>query len=309
MTRSLTRLLGRFAGPLLLPVLAAFALAAQEQDLTPTFTTSVDLVNVLVTVRDASGRYVTGLQRQDFLLEEDSAPQDISYFSSGEDVPPLSVVLVIDTSESVEEKLSFERRAAAEFLRAVLTRERDAAAIVQFGSEVKLVQDFSYDLKRLEGSLRSVYADGRTRLFDGVWLAVEDLLAGRSGRRIMVLVSDGHDTNSSLSAREAIRQAQDKEALIFGIGVRAKGQESDFNQIQRLAESTGGLFFDSRADLERLRQAFEAIRQAIAAQYSLGYVPQDLQSPGFRTLEITVPTRDLTVIHRPGYHFFPSPPK
>ncbi|HSR50960.1 MAG TPA: VWA domain-containing protein [Acidobacteriota bacterium] len=270
----------------------------------PTFSSTVDVVNLLVTVRDSSGRYVSGLQRDDFLLKEDGQPQEITFFSGGEEAPPLSLAVVLDTSQSVEEKLEFERQAAAEFLRSLLTHSDDAAAVVDFGSTIKLACDFSRDLDRLERALRSIYVSGRTRLFDGIWLAVEDLLAQRSGRRILVLVSDGNDTNSLLEAREAIRQAQTKEVLIFGIGVRAQGEEADFDQIRRLAESTGGLFFDSRADLDRLRQAFEAIRRAIAAQYSLGYAARPGDS-GYRTLEVSVPGRRLTTTHRPGYHYTP----
>ena len=119
----------------------------ESKEETPVIRASVDVVNVLCTVRERRGNYLTDLKMEDFEISEDGVRQRVQFFSNetGEDAQPMTVVLLMDTSGSVKDKLAFEQEAANEFLRQTLRKNRDLAAVVQFDSEVSLIQDFTYD--------------------------------------------------------------------------------------------------------------------------------------------------------------------
>ena len=270
----------------------------------------VEMVNILSTVRDRNGRYVADLKKEDFRILENDVPQEIQYFSyeAGEDAQPLTVVLLIDTSGSVKDKLEFERLAASEFFRQTLRLNKDLAAIVQFDSEVNLVQDFTFDMARLEKSLNGIRPGGATILYDAVYIASDELLSKQFGRRVMVVLSDGKDTMSMTTRQEAIRKAQEEDVLIFGIGIRSPGFGADFGALKDFARSTGGSFFRSKIDLAKIRAAFAQINGEIKNQYSLAYVSSNSRHDGlFRSLEVKLKKRGLRISHRKGY-YAPRPP-
>ncbi len=292
---------------MLLATVTATAAAAQRspQDDVPVIRADVEVVNILATVRDRKGRYVADLSRQDFDVYEDGVKQKIEYFNyeSGEQAQPLTIVMLIDTSGSVKDKLRFEQQAASEFLQATLRENVDLAAVIQFDSEVNLVQDFTYDFKTLENAILDIRAGGATMLYDAVFLAVEDLLSGEVGRKVIVILSDGADTQSVITSDQAIRVAQNEDVLIYGIGVRSPGFDSNFDKIREFANSTGGLFFKSKASLQRLREVFAQINQEIKNQYSLGYIPSNPTRDGsFRRISVKVKRSGLKVTHRKGYY-------
>lgn len=290
-------------------ILAAFLsppLFPQTEDQAPPLIKArVEVVNVLATVRDKKGRYVSDLTKADFDVYEDGVKQNIEFFNyeSGEESQPLTIVLAIDTSGSVKSKLRFEQLAANDFLSETLRENKDMAAIVQFDSELGLVQDFSFDLETLTEAIFDLRAGGATKLYDAIYAATEDLLAHEVGRRVLVILSDGADTQSSVSDDEAIRVAQQRDVLIYGIGVRSRGADSDFGKLKDFAEATGGLFFKSKSDLNRLREAFERINREIKNQFSIGYVSTNPRRDGsFRKIEVRVKRRGLKVTHRKGYY-------
>ncbi len=292
---------------MLLATVTATAAAAQRspQDDVPVIRADVEVVNILATVRDRKGRYVADLSRQDFDVYEDGVKQNIEYFNyeSGEQAQPLTIVMLIDTSGSVKDKLRFEQQAASEFLQATLRENVDLAAVIQFDSEVNLVQDFTYDFKTLENAILDIRAGGATMLYDAVFLAVEDLLSSEVGRKVIVILSDGADTQSVITSDQAIRVAQNEDVLIYGIGVRSPGFDSNFDKIREFANSTGGLFFKSKASLQRLREVFAQINQEIKNQYSLGYIPSNPTRDGsFRRISVKVKRSGLKVTHRKGYY-------
>ncbi len=276
----------------------------------PVIRAQVEVVNILATVRDRSGRYVASLQKEDFQILEDGVPQEIQYFSyeAGEDAQALTVVLLIDTSGSVKDKLEFEQKAASEFFQRTLRQNKDLAAIVQFDSEINLVQDFTFDLPRLEKSLNSIRSGGATILYDAIYIATDELLSKQYGRRVLVVLSDGKDTMSVTTREEAIRKAQEEDVLIFGVGIRSASQESDFGALRQFARSTGGGFYRSKVDLAKIRAAFAHINGEIKNQYSLAYVSRNRRRDGrFRTLEVKLKKRGLRINHRKGY-YAPRPP-
>jgi Ca-activated chloride channel family protein len=278
------------------------AISAQQD--TPTFRAEVDVVNVLCTVRRGDN-YVTNLTREAFEVYEDGLKQEIQYFSreSGDDAQPLNIVLLVDTSGSVKDKLLFEQQAAAAFLEETLRSKKDLAAVVQFDSEINLVQDFTYDLNLLENSIDDIRAGGATKLYDAIWLASDELLKHEVGRRVLVILSDGDDTQSLVEDDEAIEIAQRHDVVLFGIGVRGGRSRSNFGKLKEFARETGGLFFDSKARLDELREAFSKINRAIKNQYNIGYVSSKrIQDGKFREIEVRVKGRGLKVSHRKGYY-------
>jgi Ca-activated chloride channel family protein len=277
---------------------------AQDEDI-PVIRAEVEVVNILATVRNKKGQYVDNLTKNDFVVYEDGVKQNVEFFNfeAGADAQPLTIVLLIDTSGSVKDKLRFEQRAASEFLNETLRKDKDMAAVVQFDSEINLIQDFTYDFDVLAESILDMRAGGATKLYDAIFLAVEDLLVNEVGRKVLVVLSDGADTQSLVSDREAIKAAQSHDVVIFGIGVRSRDFGADFGKLNKFAESTGGVFFKSKADLGRLREAFARINQEIKNQYSIGYVSSNLKKENtFRKIAVKVKKSGLKVIHRKGYY-------
>ena len=195
-------------------------LQAQDQ----VFRADVEVVSVVCTVVGKNEQYVTTLTKDDFRIFEDDVEQEIRFFNfeEGEDSQPLNVVLLVDTSGSVKDKLAFEQEAASIFLEETLRENKDLAAIVQFDSEINLLQDFTYQISALQHSLEGIRPGGATKLYDAIYVASEDLLRNEVGRRVLVVLSDGADTQSSVDDKEAIRVAQESDVVIFGVGVRVK---------------------------------------------------------------------------------------
>ncbi len=281
------------------------AWAQESEEVTPVIRASVDVVNVLCTVRERRGNYLTDLKQQDFEILEDGVRQKVQFFTNetGEDAQPMTVVLLIDTSGSVKDKLVFEQEAASEFLRQTLRKNKDLAAIVQFDSEVSLIQDFTFDYSVLENAILSMRAGGSTKLYDAIWVSVNELLRHEVGRRMLVILSDGADTQSMIGDNEALKVAQEHDVVIYGIGVRSDRFDSDFGKLKRFAEGTGGLFFNSKVDLEKLREAFRRINRGIKNQYALGYVSTNPRRDGsFREIKVRMKRSGLNVTHRKGYY-------
>jgi Ca-activated chloride channel family protein len=281
------------------------AWAQEREGATPVIRASVDVVNVLCTVRERRGNYLTDLMQEDFEILEDGVRQKVQFFSNetGEDAQPMTVVLLMDTSGSVKDKLAFEQEAASEFLRQTLRKNKDLAAIVQFDSEVSLIQDFTYDYPVLENAIQSIRAGGSTKLYDAVWVSVNELLRHEVGRRMLVILSDGADTQSMTRDNEALKAAQEHDVVIYGIGVRGGRFDSDFGKLKKFAEGTGGLFFNSKVDLQKLREAFRRINRGIKNQYALGYVSTNPRRDGsFREIKVRMRRSGLNATHRKGYY-------
>ena len=212
--------------------LAGVALA-QAQD--AKFSTSVNVVNVLATVRDKQGKVVHDLTQDEFIIQEDGRPQTIRYFSHQGDLP-LTLGLLIDTSGSQVRVLGQERVASHEFFRHILREDKDKAFLIQFAAEVELLQDLTSSRKDLEAALgdagpsqsggptgtprgrwhgRGVF--GGTALYDSIFLAADDVLKKQEGRKAVVLLSDGEDNGSKTSIGSAIESAQRADMLVYSI--------------------------------------------------------------------------------------------
>ncbi len=288
--------------PAVLSVCFLPAVLAAQQPQT-TIRTEVALVNVVFSAQDSHDRLVRGLKADDFLVFEDRQPQKIEYFSDlSKGEVPLTIALLIDTSGSVKNKLPFEKETAAEFFREVLRRNKDLALIIQFDSEVNLVQDFTEDPNLLISALETLQAGNSTALYDAIYLAVDEKLRFETGRKVIVVITDGDDTSSKLRKEDAIVAAQKNDVLIYGIGVRGE-YGANFGVLKKFAEETGGSFFSPHAKLSEIQAAFKAIGEDLQGQYSLAYRSTNQKKDGtFRSIEVRCKQRGVRVRCRRGYY-------
>ncbi len=286
-------------------VLAAGSFRGQAQaQQSTTIKAEVALVNVVFSAVDGHNRPVTRLRPDDFMVFEDGQRQNIQYFADAakERDVPLTVALLIDTSGSVKTKLPDEVTTASEFFRDVIRRNRDLALIIQFDSEVNLVQDFTDDPDLLIRALKTLRAGNTTSLYDAIYLAVNEKLNGEVGRKVIVAITDGDDTSSKLSMEEAIEAAQKQDVIIYGIGVRGE-LGARFGVLKRFAEETGGSFFSPHAKLSEIQEAFRTIGTELQGQYSLAYSSTNAKKDGaFRSIDIRCKVKGVRIRARKGYY-------
>ena len=282
--------------------------AANAQN--PKIKVNVNLVNVLFTVTSKKNRLVTGLTKKDFEVFEDSRPQTITFFGRQSDLP-LRIGVLIDTSNSVRERLDFEKQAATDFLNDVVRPGHDLAFVVAFDAEPQVLQDYTDDVGKLSDAVRQLQAGGGTGLFDALYYACQQKMVYSPEpqpylRRVLIILSDGRDNESQHSMDEALAMVQRAEAVIFAISTNRSGITGRGDQVLKvLAEQTGGrAFFPFQAS--DLTSAFQGIAKELRSQYSLAYVSTDTTHDGtFRKIRIKARGKGLRVSARSGY-FAPS---
>jgi len=266
----------------------------------------VDVVNVLMTVTDKKNRLVLDLTKDDFRLLEDKTPQTIRYFSRETDLP-LRIGILIDTSNSIRERLHFEQEAAIDFLNAALRPGKDLAYVVGFDVEPQLVQDYTDNVEKLSDGIRGLQAGGVTSLYDAIYFACKEKMIWFPPpepylRRVMIIVSDGQDNQSERTREEALAMAQRAEVTIYAISTNRTGTEGRGDKIlRRLAEETGGrAFFPFEAS--ELAASFQEIARELRSQYSVGYVSTNTAHDGtFRNIAVEAVEKGLHVRTKPGY--------
>ena len=272
-----------------------------------TYRVSVDLVNILCSAFDKNtSSFVTNLTRDDFAIYEDNQKQEIRNFSRESNLP-LTLAMLIDTSQSVAPKLKFEQDAATEFFQAIL-RERDRAMLVEFDSGVTMLQDFTSDPNKMARQIRKLRAAGGTSLYDAIYQTCDEKLIRELGRKAIVILSDGDDESSRVSLHQSLEMALRAEATIFSISVSKGGffgvggsKEGD-EVLREISESTGGrIFFPFKVD--ELDDAFRQINQELRSQYSIGYFSTNAARNGsYRKIEIRVASKGLKLNYRKGYY-------
>lgn len=348
---------------------AASAIAAnrvlrgQDSQAPTTFSTDVKVVNVFATVRDKQGQLVRNLTKDDFVLEEDHWPQVIRYFSQQSDLP-ITLCLLVDTSGSERRMLGAEKQASYTFLEQVLRPDRDKAFLIHFDREVELLQDLTSSRERLEKALdlidkpqwtaginqsgapggdqggqgggRGRHGAGGTALFDAVYLGSHDLMASQTGRKALIMLTDGADNASKVSINEAIDAAQRADTLAYSIRIAddqpafgrgfggpgmgryggwgggrrggpygrgpAMNHPDGKKILQQISRQTGGGYFEV-SKKRSVDEIYSQIEQELRNQYSIGYSPDHpLTDGGFRRIELTVKQKGLTVQAREGYY-------
>jgi len=298
---------GRFRPPAIafFLTLAAAGFLAAFQDV---IRTEVRLVPLLVTVKDAAGNLVGDLKKEDFRILDNGVEQQISVFERRTE-QPLSVTLLVDTSGSTAKDLKYETDSTARFLRTLLHEgnNNDQASLYSFNWEVQLQSSFTRRLQRLEDKLRNLKAEGGTSLYDAVVLSTSDL-QGRSGRHVVIVVTDGGDTTSSLKYQDAIVALHRADAVVYAILVvpitngagRNIGGE---NALATMTKDTGGKVF-TPAIGSAMDQAFADILRELRTQYLIGYYPRNipLTSERFHRVKVEGPRAGLQVSTRSGYY-------
>jgi Ca-activated chloride channel family protein len=270
----------------------------------------VNLVNVLMTVTDKKNHLVLDLTKNDFRVLEDKKPQTIRYFSRETDLP-LRIGILIDTSNSIRERLRFEQEAAIDFLNSTLRPGKDLAYVVGFDVQPVLVQDYTDDMEKLSNAIRSLQAGGVTSLYDAIYFACKEKMLFFPPpepylRRVMIVVSDGQDNTSEHTREEALAMAQRAEVTIFAISTNRSGNPGRGDKVlRRLADETGGrAFFPFEAS--DLAANFQEISRELRSQYSLAYVSTNSARDGtFRNISIEPLEKGLHVRAKSGY-FAPS---
>ncbi|HKU23581.1 MAG TPA: VWA domain-containing protein [Terriglobales bacterium] len=281
--------------------------APDDQQSASTFKVNVKLVNVFATVVDETGAPIGGLTKQDFTVFEDGKPQKIAVFTR-ESGLPLSIVLQVDTSLSTYKDLHLELESARRFAHTIL-RPVDALALFQFSEIVDELTPFTSSLKRIDNGISRVHPGAATAMYDALYLGSR-ALGRREGRKVLVVITDGGDTVSTTDYAQALRAAQEAEAIVYSIIVvpieadagRDIGGEHALIQI---SHDTGGKYFYATG-INQLDQAFRKISDELRTQYQLAYYPSQRYSDSdFRRIKILVNTpagKDWTVRARTGYY-------
>src|SRR5271165_5002991 len=288
---------------LLLVTLLLTAAALQQSEKPPQapqgIISVVNLVDVLFTVLNRRNKLVPDLQKEDFQIFDEKYQQDIRYFSKQSDLP-LRIGMLVDTSNSIRDRIKFEQDASINFLFSVLRRGRDEAFVMTFDDEPQVVQAFTGDTGLLRDQIMQTRAGGGTAIYDAIYDACHNELSHPPRppgdqpdvvRRVMILISDGEDNLSTHTRTEAIEMAQRTSVVIYSISTSTqwvtlddpnKAQSgnrkyhlTDGDQVLKsLAEDTGGrAFFPYHVD--DLDQSFQDIGEELRNQYSIAYNPSN----------------------------------
>jgi len=273
------------------------------------FRVDVEAVNLLVSVHDKkAGTFLKGLTPEDFEILEEGVRQTITNFSEQTNLP-LAIALCVDTSSSVKIKLKFEKEAATDFVFSVM-RPTDRALLLEFDTGVTLLHDFTNNPNDLMKEIGRLRAGGGTSLYDAIYLVSEQKMLDTTGRKTLVILSDGSDLTSEVSFEDALKMALMAEAAIYAISTTRFGANIDHegdNALKQLAEGTGGRVYFPHST-QHLTKAFKAINEELRNQYSLAYIPKNRRRDGkFRKIKVRVKTQDDTLLYyRKGY-FAPDP--
>lgn len=260
------------------------------------------LVILNATVTDKNGKSVFGLKRGEFKIFEDGSEQALEFFQSKES--PFAAVILMDTSGSMEERVTLARSAAITFLDGL--RADDNAAIYNFDSKVSLVQDFSNSRNIIEKAF-DLKSGGMTVLNDAIYQAATELEKRLEKRRAILVLSDGADTKSKISSDKALKAALKANAMIYtvdmsSIGMNGRERMQSQSALKNFSGKTGGKFVSTPGGVE-LRNAFKNIAEELGNQYTFGYEPDNIKKDGkWHTLEVRISRPNLTIKTREGYH-------
>lgn len=267
----------------------------------------VSRVNMLYTVSDKKGRFVTDLKATDFQIVESKKEQQILEFTAESDLP-LRLGILVDASNSIRERFRFQQEAAIEFINQVIRPRQDKAVIVSYDTAAELVADLSGDTDVLSKAIRGLRPGGGTAMFDAIFYACRDKLMQdqprHKFRRAMIVLGDGDDNASRYTRDQALEMAQKADVVVYSISTNNTKIEREGDKVLKyFAEETGGIaFFPFK--VQDLSQSFENIANELRHQYNLLYRPDPLKTDGlYHKVDIKVKGRkDLIVRARKGYY-------
>lgn len=267
----------------------------------------VTRVNMLFTVTDKRGRFITNLVREDFEVVEGKRGQAIAEFTAETDLP-LRLGILIDTSNSMRERFRFAQEAAVQFINSTVRPRQDRATVVSFDTAPQLISDLSDDTEVLSKRVRDLRPGGGTALYEAIYYICRDKLAQdqprHKYRRAIIVVSDGEDNQSRVSRDQALEMAQKSDVVIYAISTNITRIETDGDKVLKYyaAETGGQAFFPFK--VEDLSQSFENIANELRHQYNIFYRPEPLKTDGlYHPVTLRVKGRkDLVVRARKGYY-------
>jgi Ca-activated chloride channel family protein len=270
-------------------------------------TLDVSRVNMLYTVTDKKGRFVTDLAKDDFEVFESKKPQAIIEFAAESDLP-LRLAVLIDTSNSIRDRFHFQQEAATAFIDGTVRPENDKAMVVSFDTAAELVADLTSNVAELERGISNLRPGGGTALYDAIFFACRDKLMEDQPlykfRRAMVILSDGEDNQSRYTRDQALEMAQKADVNVYTISTNITRIETDGDKVLRYfaAETGGQAFFPFK--VSDLNQDFENIANELRHQYNIFYRPEPLKTDGlYHPVEIRVKGhKELLVRARKGYY-------
>ena len=286
---------------------------AQQQP--PKIRSGVELVSLNVSVTE-SGKFVTDLDQVDFQVFEDGAKQAISFFSRKQQ--PIALSILLDTSNSMEDKLRTAQEAAIGFARRL--KPDDVASIIDFNSQVRIIQGFTSDVPTLEKAIRSTQANGSTSLYNAIYVSLKELrkVPARTEddirREAIVVLSDGDDTSSLMPYEEVLDLAKRSETAVYTIGlrpaqndpIRTGFKEAEF-VLKELARETGGRSFFPTS-VHELPKIYDQISQELSTLYSIGYSSRNPSRNGaWRRVVVQIARPGMVARTRQGY-FGPTAP-
>jgi len=303
--------------------------APPEDESVATFKINVNLVDVFFTVKDKAGNLVPHLTRDDCTVSEDKEPQKLKSFVA-ETNQPLTLGILLDTSGSQYQVLPLEQDVGSQFLARVL-RQKDEAFLLSFDVNVDLLQDFTNSPRLLaramnKAEINTAGGNGAagipgagggtipvhgtpkgTLLYDAVYLASNEKLNQESGRKAMILLTDGEDQGSRNKIGEAISAAQKSNAIVYVILIADRGFYGGFgyfgfSAMKKMTEETGGRLIDVGNNGKKLEAAFQQIEDELRTQYVASYTPSNAKlDGGFRHLSVECRGDGLKVQVRKGY--------
>jgi Ca-activated chloride channel family protein len=283
--------------------IAATTLTAQER-----FRAGVELVSLNVTVMDGT-RYVTDLTQQEFQVFEDGALQTLTFFSRVQQ--PIALSILLDTSASMEESLGTAQEAAIGFARTL--KSDDVIEVIDFDSQVQVLQEFTNDRARLEQAIRRTAVNGSTSLYNAIYISLKRLKQAKAKsaeeirRQAIVVLSDGDDTSSLVEYEEVLNLAKRSETAIYAIGLRHGEQarrefkEAEF-VLRQLSQETGGrAFFPS--SVQDLPKIYQQISDELSSQYSIAYTSKNPARTGaWRRVVVKTTRPGMVARTRQGYY-------
>ncbi len=290
------------------------AQAPPARPLQPSFRTGIDVVSLNITVTTPDQQFVTDLDERDFQVYEDGVQQQISFFTRSQ--LPIALSLLLDTSASMDDKMTTAQNAAIGFARRL--RAEDLAQVVDFDSRVTILQGFTNDGASLEKAIRGTAAGGSTSMYNAIYIALNEMkkLRAQSAedirRRAIVVLSDGEDTSSLLPFEEVLELAKRAETVVYTIGIRSRDQggtrgfrEAEF-VLKQLAHETGGRSFFPTS-VEELPTIYTLIASELSSQYTVGYTSKNPRRDGGWRRVVVRTTRPNVITRTKQGYYAPSP--
>jgi Ca-activated chloride channel family protein len=287
----------RLTAVCLLAGAASAALLGQE----PTFKSGTEIVSLFVTVADAQGRLVPDLTKDDFEIFDNDKPQSIIYFENV--IQPISVVVMLDTSGSMTGSIALLKEAAEQFLLRLLPA--DQGRVGAFNDKIQISAHFTKNRDELISDVKELDFGNGTRLWDAVMTSLDEL-RGIEGRRVVLVFTDGEDTESRARFGGTVDKARADDAMVYAIGLESNffnGQrvvksEPD-SGLRKIADETGGGYFELKKTAD-LAPTFTRVAQELHSQYVMGFTPTQLDGKVHR-LSVKIKKPGMTARARRSY--------